>query len=266
MPYRAHARRRRRQRARRMVEPARMARHAQNTRRLTVIALLATLVVIVLFLSAWDGGQPISGNGGVPASSERLLPTGRPAPLVVAYADSLALWLPIARKALTSIGYHASPDTIALTPEGKQGNEGLFARLYHRIAGGGGGSLTYYRLGGDEGPETGALDVGAAPGVDVYSPVAGTIVEISDYLINGKAFGVRLDIRPNDAPTLIVSITHLRLDKTCKVGQAVVAGANRLGSVIDLSHVEHLALSRYTQDEGNHVTIEARPGTPSLLP
>jgi hypothetical protein len=38
-----------------------------------------------------------------------------------------------------------------------------------------------------------------------------------------------------------------------------VSGATRLGSVVDLAAVERQALSRYTTDSGNHVTIEVRP-------
>ena len=49
------------------------------------------------------------------------------------------------------------------------------------------------------------LDVGATPGTDVYSPVDGTVVSISDFVIDGKAFGSRIDVRPSGAPSLIVS-------------------------------------------------------------
>jgi hypothetical protein len=228
---------------------------------------MTTLVAFVLVLSAWNDKQSQPTTVAVPAPTARLLPTGLPAPLVISRVDSLSLWLPIARNAVTAIGYHASPDTIAQSPEGRQANEGLFARLYHRIVGdGGSGQLEYYRISGGEGPSTGALDVGAAPRVDVFSPVAGTIVAISNYIVNGKRYGVRLDIRPNDDPTLIVSITHLKLDPAWEVGAVVVSGRSRLGTVVDLSRVEKQALARYTQDEGNHVTIEVRSGAASFQP
>ncbi len=78
---------------------------------------------------------------------------------------------------VTAIGYHgAGDDALALDPVGRQANEGIAARLFHRIFGGGGGGVAYYQLGGGQGASTGALDVGAAPGTDVYAPVDGTVV------------------------------------------------------------------------------------------
>jgi hypothetical protein len=262
MPHREYARRARR-RARRRRQPPPQPHRARNSFWLGVVAIGAILVALVLILSAW-GGEPKSPLGV--AVRDRSLPTGRPTPLVVAWVGQLPLNLPVARQAVTAIGYHASPDAIALKPEGRQANEGLLARLFHRIFGGGGSGIRYYRLGGPDGPGTGALDVGAAPGVDVYSPVTGKVVAISDYIINGRRHGARIDIRPDDVPTEIVSVSGLEFDPTLKIGQPVTTLVDRLGSVIDLSRVEEQALARYTQDEGNHVTIEVHPGTMSALP
>jgi len=48
------------------------------------------------------------------------------------------------------------------------------------------------------------------------------------------------------------------------VGTAVVSGATKLGRVADLAAIERQALARYTNDSGNHVTIEVR--TAPILP
>jgi hypothetical protein len=40
------------------------------------------------------------------------------------------------------------------------------------------------------------------------------------------------------------------------VGSAVTAGTSKVGTVVDLSRVERQALARYTQDAGNHVTLQ----------
>ena len=94
-----------------------------------------------------------------------------------------------------------------LEPVGRQANEGLLARLWRRIAGSSQDGPVWYQLEG--GPGTEVLDVGAAPGTDVYSPVDGTVVSISDFVIDGKAYGSRIDVRPSAAPSLIVTLSHL---------------------------------------------------------
>jgi hypothetical protein len=65
-------------------------------------------------------------------------------------------------------------------------------------------------LGGETGTSTASLDVGAAVGTDVYSPVDGTIVGISPLTLRGQTFGSRIDIQPTSAPALVVRVTHLR--------------------------------------------------------
>jgi hypothetical protein len=56
-----------------------------------------------------------------------------------------------------------------------------------------------------------------------------------------------------------VSISHVDADPSLTVGAMVTAGASKLGTVLDFSRVEHQALSRYTNDAGNHVLIEVHP-------
>jgi hypothetical protein len=168
---------------------------------------------------------------------------------------------------MTAIGYHAVSDgALALDPVGRQGNQGFFSRVFHRVFGGGGGGLVYYRLPGGNGTATGSLDVGAVPGTDVYSPVDGTIVGITDYVVDGRAFGVRIDVQPSTAPSMLVSVTHLRPDPSLTIGSAVAAGTSKLGAVIDLSRVERQALARYTQDAGNHAAVEVHPSATLAVP
>ena len=102
------------------------------------------------------------------------------------------------------------------------------------------------------------LDVGAAPGTDVYAPVDGTITGISDFILNGQAFGSRIDIQPSAAPSLVVSLTQLSADPALTVGSTIAASSTKIGRVIDLSVVEKQALARFTQDAGNHVALEVR--------
>ena len=75
----------------------------------------------------------------------------------------------------------------------------------------------------------------------------------------------RIDIQPSAAPSLVVSLTHLSPDPALTVGSTIAASSTKVGRVVDLSGVETQALSRYTQDAGNHVAIELRAAA-NLLP
>jgi hypothetical protein len=246
MPAPRHPRRSRR-------APQRDVRRAR--RRAALLALLAIAAAVTLSLTAF-GGSPavVPGAQVVPAS--RLLPTGPPSPQVVATAGALRLQLPIARSQLTAIGYHgAGQSVLALSPVGRQANQGFLARLVHKIFGGGGGGLTFYSLDGGSGPSTGELDIGAAPGTDVYSPVDGAVVGLTPYVLNGRTYGERIEIQPSDAPSLVVSLTNLRIDPSLSVGSTVASATSKLGTELQLSGVERQALARVTQDAGDHVAV-----------
>ena len=57
----------------------------------------------------------------------------------------------------------------------------------------------------------------------------------------------------------------MRADAALTVGSNVVSGATRVGVVVDLSRVERQALARYTNDAGNHVSVELRPAASLVL-
>ena len=229
-----------------------------RVRRFAGLGLLACVLIATALLTAFGSGSPDAVRG-VLAPSKRLLPSGPPTRQIVAVQGSVRIQLPIAKSRLTAIGYHAVEGALPLEPLGRQGNEGLFARIARRLFGGGGGDLVWYQLPGGKGSPTAALDVGAAPGTDVFSPVDGTVVGLTDYVVNNRTLGVRVDIRPTSAPSVLVSLTRLRPDPALSVGSPVAAATSRLGTVLDFSGVERQALARYTQDAGNHVTLLVRP-------
>ena len=212
---------------------------------------------MVLVVAAFrPGPSPVVGVG-VPASASRLLPAGPPSPLVVATHGPLRIQLPVNQRNVTAIGYHgAGEDALALDPLGRQANEGLFSRAFHRIFGGGGGGVAYYQLGGGDGPSTGSLNVGAAPG--------------HGRLLAGRRHGRRASRRrprreelrladrhpAADEPSVVVSVTHLRADPALDGRVApLTSRTSKIGKVLDFSAVERLALAQYTQDAGNHVAI-----------
>jgi hypothetical protein len=108
------------------------------------------------------------------------------------------------------------------------------------------------------------LNVGAAPGTDVYAPVDGTVVSISDFVIDGKTLGRRIDIRPTQAPAVMVSLTHLRPDPSLAVGSALGRTSSKIGTVVDVATVERQGLGKHARDRGNNVAIAVYPAVNSL--
>jgi hypothetical protein len=241
----------------------RRRRAQRRARRIAVLAVVAVFGVVTLILTAFgsSGSQPVP----TVTATTLALPAGTPQPESVATVSNLALQLPVAQDAVTAIGFHASTtDALTLRPLGRQINEGLLARLWHKISGSSKHARAWYQLGGGSGPGTAVLDVGASPGTFVYAPVDGTIASISDTILNGSRHGSRIDIRPTAVPSVIVSLTHVDPDPALTVGSPVRARSSKIGSVADVAHVERQALARHTNDNGDNVAIEVHPAPASL--
>ena len=227
-----------------------------------MLGVVCCAIFIVLLVAAFNSGAP-SFQECLPKAS-RISPTSPPARMPVASQGTLTLYLPIPQGAVTALGYHGTDgNSLALTPVGRQANEGILTRIVHSLFGGGGGCPTYYDLGGGQGPGTGALDVGGPQGSDVYAPVDGTVVSIGGFVLDGKTYGNTLEIQPSQEASAVVTVTRLRADPSLTVGEPVSAGLSKIGTVIDLSGVERQTLASVTHDAGNHVTIEVDPA-PSL--
>jgi murein DD-endopeptidase MepM/ murein hydrolase activator NlpD len=237
----------------------RARRNARRTRRRAFLVAVGVAILVVLAVSAFrPDGRPVVGT---PASATRLLPPPPPSGIGLAVYGRLHVSSPINERVITAIGYHgAGGDALAFDPVGRQANVGVATRFFHRIFGGGGsGGVVYYQLGEGQGPSTGALDVGAAPGADVYAPTDGTVVGLRDYVLNGKKYGSVIDIEPIREPSVVLSVSHVDADPALTVGSTISASTSRIGRVIDLSGAERLALSRYTRDAGNYVELVLHP-------
>ena len=244
------------------------ARASARRRARRIAGLIAvSIALLVTFLLTAFGSGSSKPTQLRPASANRFLPAGQPRPQVVALRGSLRLQLPIAQSRVTAIGYHAvGGGALSLEPVGKQRNEGLLQRIASKLFGGSERGLSYYMLGGATGPGTASLDVGASPGTDVYSPVDGTVVGITPLTLRGKTYGARIDIQPTSAPALVVRVTHLRPDPALTVGSSVASSISKIGTLIDFSQVEGQALARYTQDAGNHASVEVHDAATQVTP
>jgi murein DD-endopeptidase MepM/ murein hydrolase activator NlpD len=240
---------------------------ARRSRRTAALLVVALVSLVTLLLTAFGTGDVSSLPEGGPAPAGRLLPAGPPRAQVVAMQDTLRIQLPINQSRVTAIGYHASgTNTLPLQPVGSQANAGLFGRIVQRLFGQSGSGIRYYLIGGGVGPQTGGLDIGAPVQTDVYAPVDGTVIAISDQIVNGRAYGVRIDIQPSGDPDVVVALTNLRPDPALTVGSTVSAGRSKIGRLIDLSSVEQAALARYTHDKGQHVHIEVHAASSLATP
>jgi hypothetical protein len=240
---------------RRRVE-RREARAARRARRFALLFLLAAVLVVSLLVTAFGGGTARAPLALTSVSLSHTSPLAKPYPEIVALRAGVRLQLPVDQGRVTAIGYQAAGDgALSLSPSGHQVNAGLAERVFHSIFGGGGSSSPrWYQLDGG----TSALDVGAPVGTSVYSPVDGTVVAITPFVVEGRRYGSQIDIEPQTSPSLVVAVTQVKADSSLTVGSSVVSGATRLGSIVDLAAVERQALARYTNDSGNHVTIEIR--------
>jgi murein DD-endopeptidase MepM/ murein hydrolase activator NlpD len=228
----------------------------RRLRRLAVLAAIGLVALVTLLLSAF-GGSGKAAQAPAPASASRLLPAGPPQPEIVARLGTLHIQLPISQSRVTAVGYQGGSDgALALAPVGTQANEGVLKRVVRSIFGGSTGRPRWYQLPGGQGPSLSAIDVGAPAGTDVYSPVDGTIVAIDDVVLNATTYGSRIDIQPTGAPSLVVSVSHVRVDPALVIGSPVTAGGSKLGSVVDFTHAERQALAHYTNDSGNHAVVE----------
>jgi hypothetical protein len=217
---------------------------------------------VILALDSGTASRPVP----IPPA-ERLLPAGPPSPQVIAFQGNLRLQLPVNESRVTALGYHGvGGSALALEPVGTQANAGILTRLFNRLFGQDEGGIRYYLLGGGEGAPTSGLDVGAPVGTDVYSPVDGTVIGISERMISGRPYGVRIDLQPAGSPGLAVWVTNLEADPALAIGSSVAAARTKIGRVIDLSAVESSALAEHTQDEGQHVHLEVHPTADLSLP
>ena len=250
---------RQRQRRRR-----RTTRRRRDPRRLRLVAgLVVALVAVVVLVTLLRSGSGGSATAGIaPADSAELAPDGPPQVQTLAMAGGLSLDVPITQARITAIVYHATgaTDAIPLQPSGHQRNEGFLARLGDRLFGSGAnGGPSYFVDGGGSGPDTGSVDVGAPAGTGVYAPVDGVVVSVQPYVLNGQPRGSIIQIRPDAAPAVIITIGNLSRHLGIDVGSAVKASQTRLGSVIDLSKLIDQTVARYTSDAGNHVSIQISP-------
>jgi hypothetical protein len=240
-------------------------RRAQaRARWLALGVVVAVLLAVTFAVTAFSGEERTAADRPTSLPSSAPVSSTRPDPLVLATVGNLRIQSPVAEDGVTTVGFHGtSQGALVLQPVGPQANEGLLARLWHRITGSTHRGLPWYQL--ESGSLT-TLKVGAVPGTDVYSPVDGTVVAIRDHVVSGRHVGSEIELRPSSAPSLVVALQHIDPDPALSVGENVVAGSSKLGTVVDVTKYEQQALARYSGDNGANVAIQVYPSATLGVP
>ncbi|MCS7007926.1 MAG: hypothetical protein RMM28_10345 [Thermoleophilia bacterium] len=240
---------------------ARRRRAQARARWLALAIVVGALATTTLLLTAFDGSgaRPSTALPAAPTPVVSLLPDSE----VLATVGNVRIQSPIARGAITGIGFHGAAEGLPLQAVGPQANEGLLARLWRSVTGSSKTGRPWFQL---DGRTPRVLDVGAAPGTDVYAPVDGTVVAIRSRVVAGRPLGAEIELRPLAAPSLVVTVSNVRPDRTLTVGANVAAGSSKLGRVVHIAAVEEQALARFVPGDGNNVSIQVFPSATLLVP
>ena len=176
----------------------------------------------------------------------------------VGVSSPMGISSPIRPEDLTGLGYHPEGESLLeMSPRGKNlsGNPlfGLFASDSTPE------KIQYYLMdpASRQGPQTGALDVGAEVKTAVYAPVTGTVTAIRPDPVLQEGAKV-VEIKPADNPNIRVSVSLVQeIEGEVGPKSPVAAGMTRLGSVADAGEILKPQLAFYTSDAGNHVTVSA---------
>lgn len=241
-------------------------------------ALVATLGLLALLLAASAARRQPSPPAGVePTSAEAAVSTAPSVPprdptTTFASYRSLMLRLPVDAGDVTALAFHqASGDqAIHLTSLVKDADMTLAAqnkampRSTLASASGetssaietvwDGKVLRLWRSNRRGTPDT-AADVGANPGVDVYAPVTGTVIQVRSYKLYDKYPDYEIHIRPDGWPEIDVVLIHVD-DVSVSVGERVAGGVSRLACVRKMSDKIALQLGGYTRNGGDHVHVQ----------
>jgi hypothetical protein len=178
----------------------------------------------------------------------------------VATIESYEVMLPVKTSSTTAVAFHAVdvPHGVGMDPRGDLVSGGSIGTKLADIFAGG-GDVQYYLMdadGNDVSPGTAGLDVGAAPGSVVLSPVDGRVTAVRSYEVQGEHQDCEIDVQLND-PSLQLLITHIVPSPDLNVGDRVAAGYTLLGRVREFPDSIKQGIAQYTNDAGDHVQMIA---------
>lgn len=238
-------------------------RRAQVVRRRR-LGLLGLVTLLILAGASWAAVARVGGSEAAAPrvssadASATAVATGVTAHPVFGRVEEKNLLLPVAADATSIIAYHSANDetSVALTPLGERVDGNLVARGVERVIAGT-SDIRYHVLEGRGRivTETGAVDIGAAAGSVITSPVTGEVVSVKAYRLYGKYDDYQIDIRPKSQSDVIVSLLLVDSPQV-HINQAVEAGRTAIGVVRE--PIPELAerLIPLTGDTGSHLHLQ----------
>lgn len=215
--------------------------------------------------------DPSSAPAAVGTTTPDPAPEREQTPMLASY-QSLYLRLPVDPDDITQVAFHqASGDqAFHMEPLVEYANLAEAAKLRHAplsIAATGsaesssvadtiwnGKAIQLWRSNRSGKPDT-AVDVGADPGTDVYSPVTGTVLQVRSYKLYNKYADYEVHIKPDGWPEVDVVLIHVD-DVSVAAGDRVLGGITRIASVRKMSDRISLQLGGYTRNGGDHVHMQ----------
>ena len=235
-----------------------------------LIAVAAT-ITLALVVSAL-GREVVVGKQSAPGevAPAPIVSMARPQPMRLAVVPAegeeqpLVLQLPVNLRGVTGIGFgHRNDgDVLELDAEGSQANMASGSRLLRRfLATRQVSDLRWFAL--SEVDAFNAVYVGAPAGSRVFAPVSGTVVSMSDYMIDDRPHGKVIQLQPlGDSETVLV-LRNVDAAEGLAVGQTVSAGATLVGTVRDMGSSMTQPLARFTHDSGTSVEVYVRRVAPT---
>src|SRR5919107_3708329 len=168
---------------------------------LLVLGAVALVVAVFVQTRAADTAEravPIDPNNAGPDT-------------VLAEAAEVDISTPIRPASLTGLGYHPEGESLAaMEPRGKNLSANALVGLLSR--GETPEQIHYYVMdaAGRDGPQTGAIDIGATAGTTVYTPVTGTVTAIRpDPMVDDANV---VEIKPDANPNVRVNVSLVQSD------------------------------------------------------
>jgi len=245
------------------------ARRRRQVRRRRFAALAVVIILVVVAVSvayalptATPAHLPAAGAASPFAKAD-----GVSRQVVVARLESIDVLLPVPPADTTAVAFHPvdNANTVPFAPSGSRLNDQTLATTLSDIFKQGGG-VQYYMMSGngsDGSSSTSGLDVGAVPGVFVYSPVSGHVTAVKEYKLLGRYTDYEIDIQLADDPSLLLILTHVTRPRVA-VGDMVRAGDSLLGRVRGFPQSVQQSLKQFTADAGDHVQLVAVRIAPNL--
>ena len=247
-------------------------RRHRMARLIAVTSVVAvTAVVLLVWLVGMLGREVVaedpSATAAATGATSRLVTaapveqSGPPTPQTLAQTvvdkgeAVLRLQLPIRREAVTGIGYgpRRQRTVIELEPSGTRANTSWLRRTTQRfLSTTPPGDLQWYRLA--EGTPS-MVTVGALPGTEVYAPIDGKVMTISDYEIDGEVRGVLVQLLPTGDSSTVVIVRNLDAAEELAVGHTVTQSVTLLGVVRDMEGSLETPLADYTHDSGSGIDM-----------